>query len=56
MGYILYPIADLLEASFTIIPSIAESVNLLLMVVGSIATIGWIGLMMKYEKTEVPNR
>ena len=56
MGYLVLPIAEFLEATFEIIPPIGDAVNLALMIVGSIATVIWIGMMAKYEKTEVPNR
>jgi len=56
MGYILYPIRDIFEATFTVMPKIGDGMNLFLMIMGSVACAIWIGLMLKYEKTEVPNR
>ncbi len=56
MGYILYPIGNLIEASFAIVTGLGNNMNTLLCVVGAIAGAIWIGLMIKYEKTEVPNR
>lgn len=56
MGYILFPIRDLLESTFTIIPPVGDKMNLALMIIGGISCAIWIGLMLKYEKTEVSNR
>ena len=56
MGYILYPIRDLLEATFTIIPVLGNNMNIMLCVVGAIAGAIWIGMMLKYEGKEVNNR
>ncbi len=56
MGYIIYPIRDLLEATFTIIPPLGMKMDIALCVVGGIACTIWIGLMLKYEKQEVSNR
>lgn len=56
MGYLIFPIRDLFEASFTVVPKIADSTNLFLMVMGGVACAIWIGLMLKYEGQEVNNR
>lgn len=56
MDYIINPTRELIEATFPIVPSIGETMNLGLMIIGGIATVIWIGFMLKYEKTEVPNR
>lgn len=56
MGYIVYPIRDLIEFTFTIIPPLGNNMNTFLCVVGGVATAVWIGLMLKYEGQEVPNR
>lgn len=56
MGYILYPIRDIFEATFKVMPAIGDVMNLGLMIVGSVACAIWIGFMVKYEKQEVSNR
>lgn len=56
MDYILLPLADFIESTFTILPILGNNMNTLLCVVGGVATTVWIGLMLKYEKQEVPNR
>ncbi|MGE0635286.1 MAG: hypothetical protein AB7G44_00695 [Bacteroidia bacterium] len=56
MGYLLYPTRDLIEATFPLMPALGNSMNYALMAVGGVACAIWIGLMLKYEKQEVPNR
>ncbi len=56
MGYILFPIRDLFEASFTYMPKIGDTMNLALMIMGAVSGAIWIGLMLKYEGKEVNNR
>ena len=56
MGYLINPIKDLFEFTFSIIPSIGNNGNAVIISLAAIAGIIWIRLMMKYEKKEVPNR
>jgi hypothetical protein len=56
MGYLFNPTAKLIEATFPIVAGLENNMNFALMAIGGVACIIWIGLMLKYEKLEVPNR
>jgi hypothetical protein len=56
MGYLFNPTAKLIEATFPLMPALGNGMNYALMAVGAVACTIWIGLMLKYEKQEVPNR
>ncbi len=56
MGYLFNPTAKLIEATFPIVSGLGNGMNYSLMAVGAVACAIWIGLMLKYEKQEVPNR
>jgi hypothetical protein len=56
MGYLFNPTAKLIEATFPLMPALGNGMNYALMAVGGVACAIWIGLMLKYEKQEVPNR
>jgi len=56
MDFIFNPIRDIFEATFKLMPFLGQFMNQLIFGVAFIACIIWIFFMLKYEKTEVPNR
>jgi hypothetical protein len=56
MDYFFNPTAKLIEASFPLIIDLGNNFNYAMMAIGGICCAIWIGLMLKYEKQEVPNR
>lgn len=56
MGYLFNPTAKIIESTFPLIAGLENNLNYALMAVGGVACAIWIGLMLKYEKLEVPNR
>ena len=55
MNWLVYPIKNLLEWTFTFIPDVGGPMNLVLMFVIGMALLVWTALMFKFQKDEVPN-
>lgn len=55
MGWLVYPIRDLLEWSFGILETLGMGFNYALIALISFGTLVWLALMFKYQKDEIPN-
>ena len=56
MDYLFRPLGKIFEATFPLVKAVGPSFNLFMLGAAFIAGCIWVGLMVKYQKDEVPNR
>lgn len=55
MDWLVYPIRDLLEWTFSFIPALGEPINNSIIALISFGIVVWVALMFKYQKDEISN-